>query len=159
MNLGGGGARIGLALGLLGRLLRQRDGVRDAPSDPGAQAGLGGVARRRDEEPSRRGAADVERLRAGPPEQGIRLRRLDSDDEVAPVHADGHVAAEEERDAAEHFLLGDARLAPENGPDAVRLSARVAHASRERVSPHEAWREAMEKTPSRRAENPRYKRV
>src|SRR6266511_171738 len=143
MNLEGGGTRIGLALGLLGRLLLQRDGVCEAPSDPGAQVRLGAVTRRRDEEPSRRGAAaaaEVERLRAGLPEQGIRLRRLDSDDEVVPVHADGHVAAEEERDPAEHFLLGDARLAPENGPDAVRLSARVAHASRECVCPHEAWR-------------------
>src|SRR6266540_13029 len=133
---GGGGARIGLALGLLGRLLRQRDGVRDAPSDPRAETRFGAGAGRRNEEPSRRGAAapaEVEWLRARLPEQGIRLRRLDPDDEILPVHAHGHVAAKEEGDAAEHLLLGDARLTPEKGPDAVRLRLRVGHRARERA--------------------------
>src|SRR6266508_1694225 len=124
MNLEGGGLRIGLALRLLGRLLRQRDGVRDAPSDPRAEARFGARARRRDEEPSRGGAAapaEVERLRTGLPEQGVRLRRLDPDDEILPMHADGHVAAEEKGDPAEHLLLDYARATSEFLPDPFGL--------------------------------------
>jgi hypothetical protein len=51
--------------------------------------------------------------------QGVRLRRIDADHGAAlAAGGDGHVAADEEGEPAEHLLLGQFRVAADELPDA-----------------------------------------
>src|SRR2546428_9820315 len=92
-------------------LRRQRGGVVHAPPDPRLQRTVRLVPRGADEEPPRHPGARAqgERLRARFLEERGRLIGLDPDDQVVAVNADAHLAAEEERDAAEHLLLRQRR--------------------------------------------------
>src|SRR6266705_6466417 len=116
-----------------GSLLRQGRGESDPAGNPSIQCGIRPVSGGRDEEPARHGTGpgQVERLRARLLQHRFGRRGLDSHDEIVPVNADAHIAAEEEGDPAEHFLLGDLFAARERLADSRGLGFGVRHARRE----------------------------
>src|SRR3989442_7409817 len=116
-----------------GSLLRQGRGESDPAGNPSMQCGIRPVSGGRDEEPARHGTGpgQVERLRARLLQHRFGRRGLDPHDEIVPVNADAHIAAEEEGDPAEHFLLGDPFAARERLADSRALGFGVRHARRE----------------------------
>src|SRR5207245_8762632 len=88
--------------------LRERRSVRGPAPDPRAEGCIRPIPRGRDEEPPGRGATagpQLKRLRTGFPAQGVRLRRLHTDDQVLTVDPDRHVPSDEEGDPADHLLF------------------------------------------------------
>src|SRR5439155_23633321 len=104
-------------------------------------------------------AGEVERLRTGLLEQRVGLAGLHADDQVLSVHTNGHVATEEEGDAAEHLFLDDPRSASELPSDACGLHLRVRHRSREALSAHETWRRLPQVNSRLRASSGRTRRL
>src|SRR5207247_9373797 len=75
-----------------------------------------------------RATAHHHRARVGRRDQRVGFVGLDADHEPAlPARGDGHVAAHEEREPAEHALLGDAGLLADELANAIRQLLVVRH--------------------------------
>src|SRR3989442_1755708 len=117
--------------------LRQGRGESDPACNPSMECGLRPVSRRRHEEPACHGTGpgQVERFRARFFQHRLGRRGLDPHNEIVAVNADAHVAAEEEGDPAEHFLLGDLFATCKRLAESRGLGLRIRHALREGKRP------------------------
>jgi catechol 2,3-dioxygenase-like lactoylglutathione lyase family enzyme len=121
---GGAGGRTGaLPFG------RQRAGVSGAACYPLGKLPVGGDVRAGYPQPPRhRPAAHLRELRAGRSGERVRLGRVDTDhDPAVAAGGHGHVAADEEGEAAEHLLLRQAGLVGYQCADPVGESLVVGH--------------------------------
>ena len=123
-----GGAARGhseLALG------RQRAGIARAALDPRDERGLAVHMLRGDPEPSGHGpAAHLHELCRRRGHELVRLVGVHTDQQpTLAARRHGHVAADQECEAAEHLLLRQVRLAGDQGPDALRQLLVVGHAA------------------------------
>ena len=118
--------RVALALG------RQRARVRHSALDPWLELALRADALVVDAEPALHLAAPHhERLRVRLADELVGLLGIHADHQAAPAaRRDGHVAADQEREAAEHALLGDIGLAGDQLADPVRQLLVVGHLPR-----------------------------
>src|SRR5581483_4389117 len=110
-------------------LRRQRASERDAAGYPaGELVALCNLARGEPEPPGHRPPAhdhDLGRRRA---HEHLRVGRIDPDHEAAlAARGHRHVAADEEREPAEHLLLGHAGLVSDQAPDPLRQRLVVRH--------------------------------
>jgi hypothetical protein len=94
--------------------------VPDADLDPGGQVVVGGDIARADPQPA--GHLPAAHHRDGGRGRGHQVSRplgMTVDEHAAlPAGADRHVAADEEGEAAEHLLLGQLGVGPDQVPDA-----------------------------------------
>jgi cytochrome P450 len=117
--------------------------VCDATVDPGAELAGGAHAGRVDPQPSvHRPASHHEAIDVRATDEPVGLRRIDAR-EQSPGAARGHrhLAVDQEREPAEHALLGDAALALEQIPDPIGelLVVRHAREGTETATPRDVW--------------------
>src|SRR5215218_9397061 len=108
---------------------RERTSVAGAELDPPGELGFGPDVFRGDAQPARQlPAAHLHGAGAGGGDEGGRLRRIDADQDAAlAAGRDGHVAADQEGEPAEHLLLGETGLALDQLTDALREDLVVRH--------------------------------